>query len=72
MEGQDTDMLLYFRSSCSLYLKCVFMNYRKATDTSMVGFFILNTSEITAKILSVEIYNAANVSSLTETWHGRC
>lgn len=48
------------------------MNYRKATDTSMVGFFILNTSEITAKILSVEIYNAANVSSLTETWHGRC
>lgn len=40
---------------------CAFINYGKATDTSVVGFFILNTGEIAANTLSLEVYNAANV-----------
>lgn len=44
-----------------VFKMCVFINYRKATDTSVVCFFILNTVKITAKTLSLEFYNAANI-----------
>lgn len=47
-----------------VFKMCVFINYRKATGTSVVCFFILNTGEIAAKTLSLEIYNTANVIHL--------
>lgn len=47
-----------------MFLKRAGINYRKATDTSAehaCAFFFLNTGEITAKTLSLEIYSAASI-----------